>query len=74
MSLGYNSHEICNSIMFIRVLPIKYIIVSCLAKLTIFLKNDHVHQIQKNPLFAAKPRFRELWGKEKKEEEEEERR
>jgi len=26
--------------------------------------------IQKNPLFAAKPRFRELWGKEKKEEEE----
>ena len=29
---------------------------------------------QKNPLFAAKPRFRELWGKEKKEKEEEERR
>ena len=29
---------------------------------------------EKNPLFAAKPRFRELWGKEKKEEEEEERR
>jgi hypothetical protein len=27
---------------------------------------------EKNPLFAAKPRFRELWGKEKKEEEEEE--
>jgi hypothetical protein len=27
---------------------------------------------QKNPLFAAKPRFRELWGKEKKGEEEEE--
>jgi hypothetical protein len=32
------------------------------------------HFLQKNPLFAAKPRFRELWGKEKKEEEEEERR
>jgi hypothetical protein len=29
---------------------------------------------EKNPLFAAKPCFRELWGKEKKEEEEEERR
>ena len=30
--------------------------------------------VEKNPLFAAKPRFRELWGKEKKEKEEEERR
>ena len=33
---------------------------------------DLVVHREKNPLFAAKPRFRELWGKEKKEEEEEE--
>ena len=34
--------------------------------------SDGSHK-EKNPLFAAKPRFRELWGKEKKEEEEERR-
>ena len=36
-------------------------------------RSDGSHK-EKNPLFAAKPRFRELWGKEKKEKEEEERR
>jgi hypothetical protein len=40
--------------MFIRVLPIKYIIVSCLAKLSIFLSHLDMIMTNLNPILYYK--------------------